>query len=80
MNEEKYNFKRSEVAEAAGCSSDVVRMEQKKGTFGSCWGMVRWVMAKRLLSGGSIEKPVVKAAHEEGLGYEPDHDHDKGNW
>ena len=53
MKQEEYKYSRGEIAEAAGVSTDVVRMEQKKGTFGSVWGLARWVVAKKLLQGGN---------------------------
>ena len=52
MKQEEYRYSRGEVAEAAGVSTDVVRMEQKKGTFDSVWGLARWVVAKKLLQDG----------------------------
>jgi len=85
MKTEKYEFDRVGVAGAACCSADVVRMEQKKGTFDTCWGLVRWVMAKRLLSGGSMKNPVMKIvgenlADDDGMHYEPDESQEEGRW
>ena len=91
MKAEVYEYSRNEVAEAAGCSPDVVRMEQKKGTFDTAWGFVRWVMAKRLLADGAFVAPKkefpnmiradnIKDKLIEELGYVPDDSQAEGKW
>ena len=48
MKEKTYTYNRMEVADAAGVTVDVVRMEEKKGTFGTASGLCAWVVAKML--------------------------------
>lgn len=47
----EFSFDRAMIAEAAGVSVDAVRFEERKGTFGTLYGLCSWVIGKRLLSG-----------------------------
>ena len=44
----EYRYTRGDVAGAAGVSVDVVRMEERKGTFETLEGLCRWVVVKML--------------------------------
>ena len=74
MKEKQYSITRRELADIAGVSVDVVRMEEKKGTFGTALSIFEWAIGKRLLSGSVIIDQ--QEAQMEALGYVPMEEHE----